>query len=198
MTVGNGFHSKPNILLIGIDSLRADHLSCYGYPRLTSPHIDRLASQGTLFENTFSAHIPTTSGYTSMLSGLDVFSSQVVALRHKGPVRSEVTLLPELLKGEGYNTACIGSDRQPEFERVSTHILTIERGVLGKRGVATRHRTSIGFSCPSWNDFAMLASRFSCCSVTWTRMLHISRRSLLSGCFITATNSTRRTSRWSP
>ena len=122
MTVGNGFHSKPNILVIGIDSLRADHLSCYGYPRLTSPHIDRLASQGTLFENTFSAHIPTTSGYTSMLSGLDVFSSQVVALRHKGPVRSEVTLLPELLKGEGYNTACIGLTGNPSSRGFDTYL----------------------------------------------------------------------------
>ena len=85
MVVSNGSHAKPNILIFGVDSLRAPNLSCYGYPRLTSPHIDQLAAQGTLFENTFSAHIPTTSGYTSMLSGLDVFSSQVVALRHQGP-----------------------------------------------------------------------------------------------------------------
>ena len=122
MTVGNGFHSKPNILLIGIDSLRADHLSCYGYPRLTSPHIDRFASQGTLFENMFSAHIPTTSGYTSMLSGLDVFSSQVVALRHKGPIRLEVTLLPELLKGEGYNTTCVGLSGNPSSRGFDTYL----------------------------------------------------------------------------
>ena len=104
---------RPNILIIGVDSLRAPNLSCYGYPRLTSPHIDRFASQGTLFENTFSAHIPTTSGYTSMMSGVDVFTSQVVALRHKGPVRSEVTMLSELLKGEGYNTACVGLSGNP-------------------------------------------------------------------------------------
>ena len=66
---------RPNILLIAVDSLRADHLSCYGYPRLTSPHLDRLAEQGTLFENTFSPHIPTTSAYTSMLTGMDVFTT---------------------------------------------------------------------------------------------------------------------------
>jgi arylsulfatase A-like enzyme len=48
---------KPNILLIAVDSLRADHMSCYGYPRLTTPHLDRFARGGTLFENTFSAHI---------------------------------------------------------------------------------------------------------------------------------------------
>src|SRR5690242_6501429 len=43
---------QPNILLIGVDSLRADHMSCYGYPRLTTPHMDRFAQEATLFENT--------------------------------------------------------------------------------------------------------------------------------------------------
>ena len=38
----------PNIVLFGIDSLRADHMSCYGYNRLTTPQIDAFASQGTL------------------------------------------------------------------------------------------------------------------------------------------------------
>ena len=38
--------NKPNILLIAVDSLRADHLSGYGYPRLTTPHIDRFAQGG--------------------------------------------------------------------------------------------------------------------------------------------------------
>ena len=81
---------KPNIILFGIDSLRADHMSCYGYDRLTSPYLDRFAQQGVLFENTISAHIPTTSAYASMLTGMDVFSTQVVALRHQGRLRSEV------------------------------------------------------------------------------------------------------------
>lgn len=121
MTV-NETRRKPNILIIGVDSLRAPNLSCYGYPRLTSPHIDQLASQGTLFENTFSAHIPTTSGYTSMMSGLDVFSSQVVALRHRGPVRSEVTMLSELLKGEGYNTTCVGLSGNPSSRGFDTYL----------------------------------------------------------------------------
>ncbi len=76
---------RPNIILIGIDSLRRDHMSCYGYDRLTTPHIDRLAAESTLFTQTFSAHIPTTSAYASMLTGMDVFTTQVVALRHQGP-----------------------------------------------------------------------------------------------------------------
>ncbi len=104
---------RPNIILIGIDSLRRDHMSGYGYPRLTTPHIDRFAQDGTLFEQTISAHIPTTSAYASMLTGMDVFTTQVVALRHKGPMRPEVTTLAELLREEGYNTTCVGFTGNP-------------------------------------------------------------------------------------
>jgi arylsulfatase A-like enzyme len=87
---------RPNIVLIGIDSLRADHMSCYGYHRLTTPHIDRFAREGTLFERTYSAYIPTTSAYTAMLTGMDLFTTQVVALRHKGPLTSRVQTLAGL------------------------------------------------------------------------------------------------------
>lgn len=103
----------PNIVLFGVDSLRADHMSCYGYPRLTTPHIDRFASQATLFENTFSAHVPTTSAYASMLTGRDVFGTQVVALRHKGPLRPEVPTLAEMLREQGYETVCVGFSGNP-------------------------------------------------------------------------------------
>jgi arylsulfatase A-like enzyme len=48
-----------NLLLVTIDTLRADHLGCYGYPRATSPAIDALAAAGTLFENGW-AHAPST------------------------------------------------------------------------------------------------------------------------------------------
>jgi len=104
---------KPNILLIAIDSLRADHMSCYGYQRQTTPHIDRFASEGVLFENTFSAHIPTTSAYASMLTGMDCFSTQVVALRHKGSLRAEVRTMAEVLRDSGYNTTCVGFTGNP-------------------------------------------------------------------------------------
>jgi arylsulfatase A-like enzyme len=99
---------KPNIVLLGIDSLRADHMSCYGYPHLTTPYMDRFAQGGTLFERTYSPHIPTTPAYSSMLTGMDCFSTQVVALRHRGPLRPEVKTLPEILEGAGYATTCVG------------------------------------------------------------------------------------------
>jgi len=43
----------PNILIFAIDSIRRDHMSCYGYPRLTTPYFDQLAAKGVLFENGF-------------------------------------------------------------------------------------------------------------------------------------------------
>ena len=55
---------KPNLIIFGIDSLRADHMSLYGSPRLTTPHIDRYVSGGMVFDNVYSPHIPTTPGYT--------------------------------------------------------------------------------------------------------------------------------------
>ncbi len=113
---------KPNIVLIGIDSLRADHLSCYGYPRLTSPYIDRFAQGGTLFEKTYSPYIPTTSGYGSMLTGMDVFNTQMVALRHQGPLRPEVATMPEILKTAGYNTTCVGFRGNPASRGFDTYI----------------------------------------------------------------------------
>ncbi|MEA3336022.1 MAG: sulfatase [Chloroflexota bacterium] len=98
----------PNVVLIGVDSLRAANMSCYGYQRLTTPHIDRFSQEGVLFENTFSPHVPTTSAYASMLTGRDAFGTQVVALRHEGPMRSEAKTLAEILGEAGYNSTCVG------------------------------------------------------------------------------------------
>jgi arylsulfatase A-like enzyme len=102
-----------NLLFLGIDSLRADHMSLYGYPRLTTPHMDKIASEGVTFLNTFSPSIPTTSGYASMLTGMDCFGTGVVALRHKGPMGSHLATLAEVLGERGYNTTCIGFEGNP-------------------------------------------------------------------------------------
>ena len=99
---------RPNILLIAVDSLVSTHMSCYGYHRRTTPHIDRFAEGGVLFERTFSPNVPTTPAYATMLTGRDIFVTQVVALRHRGPLTRKVTTLPEILRKSGYNTTCVG------------------------------------------------------------------------------------------
>jgi arylsulfatase A-like enzyme len=99
---------KPNLIFLGIDSLRADHMSLYGYDRLTTPHMDKLAAQGAVFENMISPSIPTTPGYSSMFTGMDVFGTDVVALRHEGPLGDHLKTLAEVLGENGYNTTCVG------------------------------------------------------------------------------------------
>ena len=99
---------KPNVLFFGIDSLRRDRMSLYGCERLTTPHIARYAEGGTAFAKCVSASIPTTSGYSNMLTGRDCFGTDVVALRHKGDIAHGVKTLAEILKEAGYNTVCVG------------------------------------------------------------------------------------------
>jgi len=68
---GPGEPAAPrSYLLISVDTLRADHLGCYGYPRPTSPNIDALAREGAVFENAFSPCSWTLPSHASMLTGL--------------------------------------------------------------------------------------------------------------------------------
>lgn len=99
---------KPNILLISIDALRADHLGCYGYDRDTSPFIDELARRGIRFENASVNTHGTTPSHTTMLTGL-YQETHRVALTDiaRSGIPHEVMLLPEILKREGYETIAV-------------------------------------------------------------------------------------------
>jgi arylsulfatase A-like enzyme len=108
MARATGRTRRPNLLVMAVDTLRADHLSCYGYHRLTSPHIDRLASQGALFERCYSPNIPTTPAYSSMLTGMDVMSTRMVALQPTEPLPEHLRTLPEVLRERGYASTCVG------------------------------------------------------------------------------------------
>ena len=100
--------SRPNVFLITIDTLRADHVHCYGYKQIKTPALDQLAKQGILFAQAFTPSPITNASHTSILTGLLPSSHGVsdfgVALSPRHP-----TLAAELQK-QGYNTAAfIGS-----------------------------------------------------------------------------------------
>src|ERR1700678_4726086 len=63
--------SKPalNVVLITIDTLRADHVGCYGYKQIKTPNIDGLAADGARFERAFAIVPVTLPSHTSMLTG---------------------------------------------------------------------------------------------------------------------------------
>lgn len=124
-------NKKPNLILFGIDSLRRDRMSSYGYPKLTTPHLDKLAAEGVLFEQHFSPSIPTTPAYAAMLTGKDCFGTDVVALRHKGPVGAKT--LAEVLGEQGYNTTCVGFTGNPS-SRGFAHYLEYEAWLPDETG----------------------------------------------------------------
>ncbi len=98
---------KPNILLISIDSLRADHLHSYGYERETSPHIDALAKEGVLFRYTVSPTSWTLPAHVTMLTSLPPNYHKVTAdLTRLDP---QAVTLAEVLRDAGYATAAFVS-----------------------------------------------------------------------------------------
>src|SRR5256885_7875188 len=62
-------HPTLNVVVITIDTLRADHLGCYGYKQIKTPNIDGLAADGIRFERAFTAVPVTLPSHASMLTG---------------------------------------------------------------------------------------------------------------------------------
>lgn len=98
---------RPTIILISVDTLRPDHLGCYGYSRETSPAIDHFAKGALLFENCLSHAPVTSSSCASLLSGFLPHETKVF---ENGPLPSEVTTLPEILQQQGYKTVAVVSN----------------------------------------------------------------------------------------
>jgi arylsulfatase A-like enzyme len=93
---------RPNILFITLDTVRADHLSSYGYSLRTTPKLSRLARQGVLFENAIAPSSWTLASHASMFTGL---------LPHQHGAGYDVPMpagswaLAEILRSRGYETA---------------------------------------------------------------------------------------------
>lgn len=108
------------ILYLDLDTLRHDHLGCYGYARRTSPHIDRVAAQGITFENVYCADAPCLPSRTGLMTGRFGIHTGVIGhsgtnadLRIDGPGRGfrdslSTSSLPAMLKKAGLHTVFIG------------------------------------------------------------------------------------------
>jgi arylsulfatase A-like enzyme len=99
---------RPSVILLVVDTLRADYLSCYGHSTRTTPNIDRLAADGHLFENAYSAMPTTLPSHSSLMTSL--YPSELGVTRNGQFVPSQALTLAEVLKSEGYTTAAfVGS-----------------------------------------------------------------------------------------
>jgi arylsulfatase A-like enzyme len=106
---------RPNVVLLLIDTLRADHLGAYGYRQPTSRHIDALARDGVIFERAIAQATYTKPSVASLLTGTFVNQHGVIAARDA--LGAELPTLAEQLRAHGYRTAAFSANPwiTPEF-----------------------------------------------------------------------------------
>jgi len=99
-----------NVVWFVLDTLRSDHLGCYGYFRDTTPNLDRLAEEGVLFEDSHASAIATGPGFTSLLTGLAAVNHGFYLTPWNVPnaplLDDRVVTVPEFIQARGdYTTA---------------------------------------------------------------------------------------------
>src|SRR5919108_5818489 len=95
--------ASPDVYLITIDTLRADHVHCYGYERVQTPALDGLAKNGVRFAQAFTPSPITNSSHTTILTGL--LPSNHGVTDFSVPLAATHPTLAEMLKKQGYHTS---------------------------------------------------------------------------------------------
>jgi len=125
-------------ILVSIDTLRPDHLGCYGYGRPTSPHLDALAAEGMLFENATAPSPWTLPSHASLLTGL--YPSHHTLKSHDHVLPEAVPTLATLLADNGFVTAAVVNSHNLSqrfgLNRGFAHFLYVEERV-GRRKPST-------------------------------------------------------------
>jgi arylsulfatase len=133
---------QPNVLVVLVDTLRADHLGSYGYRRDTSPAMDALAARGLLFEHSYSVSNWTNPAIKSLFTGLPPQSVMKPA-RHREaitlPLPVEVETFAELAKAANYRTHALvdhpGINAPLQFDQgFDTYTMLFREGTERKKG----------------------------------------------------------------
>src|SRR5204862_1208714 len=95
--------SSPNVFLVTIDTLRADHVRCYGDEHIQTPTLDSLAKDGFRFQEAFTPSPITNTSHATILTGLLPSSHGVTDFAV--PLSTTHPTLAEVLKKKGYRTA---------------------------------------------------------------------------------------------
>jgi arylsulfatase A-like enzyme len=144
---------KPNIVLIVIDTLRADRLGVYGYrTRETSPFLDRFAAGATLYRNAYATTTWTVPSVATMFTGLPPELHGVTSFGRMLPRRA--ILLAEELRESGYHT--IGISTNPLIDRAGGFARGFDRFAL-----LTRVLTATGNGGSMWSDALITMQRGS-------------------------------------
>jgi arylsulfatase A-like enzyme len=136
-----------NVIFIVVDTLRASRMGCYGYPKPTSPTMDRLAAEGVRFERAFAPGIPTTPAHTTMFTGMHPLSHNIVCHGGAADLDRRIPVLPELLQRAGYTTAAV--------DNLFNIKPWLARGYEFYINPASRHRLKLLVSCEEINSRAI-------------------------------------------
>lgn len=96
----NAQQTTPNVIIISVDTLRADRLGCYGYPRNTSPNLDQLAEDGTVYSHCYTLIPLTGPSFSTMLTSLPEYKHG--AKRNGLSIYNHIETLPMFLKKQDY------------------------------------------------------------------------------------------------
>ncbi len=125
---------RPDIVLVVLDTLRADHLPVYGYARPTAPSLDALAAESTVYENAHAASSWTLPSHASIFTGLYPIAHRTHHEHRMLDLSYET--LAEVLQGSGYRTNAVVSNamlaRTRQLDQGFDHYLETWRGLFGK------------------------------------------------------------------
>lgn len=111
-TVGTA--ARPNVVVIVMDTVRADHLSVYGYDRDTTPHLKALAKDSTVYPNAISSSDITLTSHASLFTGMYASWHGAYCDMQNAPygqtLNPQYPTLAELLKSKGYSTLAVAAN----------------------------------------------------------------------------------------
>jgi arylsulfatase A-like enzyme len=130
-----------------VDSLRADHLGCYGYRHPTSPNIDRVASQGVLFEHFYCSALPTQPSFTTVYTGQHPLTHGIVSHGGVAELSANTPTLPQVYLRYGYTTCAL--------DNLMRERLWFGRGYEYYIDPSLRRVLSLGVTCEELNARAI-------------------------------------------
>ena len=153
-----------NVVLISVDTWRADHLTLYGYERETSPTLQRLATDSVVFDRAFSASPHTAPSHMSMLTGVPPLAHGIMNINTSPTVRTlpaSIRTLAEMLKAHGYRTAAFtgAGNVRTDFGFPRGFDSFVQDSAVGMHG--NRHRSLDPTAVLKWlNDTGVRAEPF--------------------------------------
>lgn len=178
----DGKPNQPNVVLITLDTTRADHIPCYGYEKGNTPNLDRIAKEGYVAPRA-ACEVPVTApSHASMLTGLSAHSHGV--LLNGMFLAADVPTLPEMLADEGYETAAFlaasslwardtGLDRGFEvYDDAMTPLAAYRPTPLVSALTAKLLDKTIGFLRPDDRELERTADEVTDSALGWLKKKH--------------------------